>query len=367
MKKTVIKRVTTLLLIVALCASIAIALVACESKSDVIAVDDKGNEYNNGNKVYDMPSGITFVNDINSVADKSITLRAMVKPDNATNKALKWSLVWVDAGNEWATGKNIAEYLTISASDTVGTLTCKQPFGAKAKVVATSVDNPSAKAECVLDYKAKLDIKLEYYYSNRNTNPTPTKFAEDTVSNYSLQGMLGTTCVNHDTTAHNAPVKLINWANDPLYDVYSVKVVPMYGVGTILDSVSIDETEYSDFSNGMINKIKQKHGFYLTCASDTLHMTLIDDNTYKMDFVNLTLVIASALANSENSVGYVPLTIDDLYKEAFDCCLMEVGIRLSIGGVANSRYVYTCFGLDEATCKYFKVTDVKLDQSTVII
>lgn len=366
MNKTVIKRVTTLLLLVALCATIAIALVACESKSDVIAVDDKGNEYN-GSKVYDMPSGITFVNDVNAVTDKSITLRATVKPDNATNKALTWSVVWVDAGNEWATGKNIGDYLTISASGTVGTLTCKQPFGAQAKVVAISIDNPDAKAECVLDYKAKLDIKLEYYYANKNTSPTPTKFAEDTVNNHSIPGILGTTCVNHDTTAHNAPVKLINWANDPLYDEYRVKVVPVYGVGTIFDTVKIDETEYSDFSNGMTNKIKQKHGFYLTCASDTLHMTLIDDNTYTMNYVNLILVMASALANSENAVGYVPLTIDDMYKEAFDCCLMEVGIRLSIGGVANSRYVYTCFGLDEATCKYFKVESVRLDQSTIII
>lgn len=367
MKKTVVKKVVTLMLIVALCASIAIALVACESKKDVIAIDDKGNEYINGNKVYDMPSGITFVNDVNAVADKSITLRATVKPDNATNKALTWSVVWVDAGNEWATGKNINEYLTISASDTVGTLTCKQPFGAKAKVVATSVDNPNAKAECVLDYKAKLDIKLEYYYANKNTSPTPTKFAEDTVSNYSIPGILGSTCVNHNTTAHNAPVKLINWANDLLHDEYNVKVVPVYGVGTIFDTVKIDETEYSDFSTGMTNKIKQKHGFYLSGATDTLHMKLIDNVTYTMNPFNLSLVMASGLEASTNNVGYVELTLDDMYKEAFDCCLMEVGIRLSIGGVANSLYVYTCFGLDEATCKYFKVESVRLDQSTVII
>lgn len=366
MKKTVLKRVTTLLLIVALCATVAIALVACESKPGVIAVDDKGNEYN-GSKVYDMPSGITFVNDVNSVADKSITLRATVKPDNATNKALTWSVVWVDAGNEWATGKNINEYLTISSSDTVGTLTCKQPFGAQAKVVATSVDNPNAKAECVLDYKATTDIKLEYYYYNKNTNSTETKFAEDTVNNYSIPNKLGTTCVNHDTTTHNPPVKLINWGSDPLYDEYRVKVVPVYGVGTIFESVTIDNTECGTFSTGMGNNIKQKHGFWLTAANDYLDMTEVDSTTYSMNFVNLTLIMNSALVNSKNSVGYVPMTLDDLYKEAFNCCLVEVGIRLSIGGVANSRMVYTCFGLDEATCTYFQVKSVELDQSTAII
>lgn len=366
MKKTVIKRITTLLLLVALCASIVIALVACESKSDVIAVDDKGNVYNSS-KVYDMPSGITFVNDVNAVADKNITLRATVKPENAANKALTWSVVWVDAGDEWATGKNIGDYLTISASDNVGTLTCKQPFGAKAKVVATSVDNPNAKAECVLDYKAKIDIKFEYSYYNKNSNPTPTKFAEDIASNYLLPGALETTCVTHGTTAHDTPVKLINWGKEPMQDMWYCKVVPVYGVGTVFDSVSIDDAHYDNFSNGMENNIENKHGFSLSVANDNLPPMEIDSMTFAIDFLSVSLTIVSALENSKNQVGYVPLTPDDLYREAFNCCLMDVGIRLSIGGVVNARYVYTCFGVDESTSNYINVDSVRFDQSTVII
>lgn len=168
MKKTVIKRVTTLLLIVALCTTIAIAIVACDGKkANAPVVDQNGNAIAEG-VTTSLPKGIVYTADAVTTAEPvTRTFKATVTPSNATNKELIWSLAWKNASSEWASGKNIGEYLTLSSSGMSATLTCSQAFGEQAIITVRSADNTDIYKNCTIDYSVKIvDFELDFYQDN---------------------------------------------------------------------------------------------------------------------------------------------------------------------------------------------------------
>lgn len=220
MYKTVIKRVTTLLLIVALCVSIAIALVSCNSEKKYIANDDKGNEYEQG-KVYEMPSVINML----SASNEDIVLSAKVKPENASNAELNWQLTWVNAESEWARGKNVNDFLSLNINNKLNTalFSCKAPFGEKAIITVTSKDNEKAKATCTVNFVAPIeDFHFNLYYRDEHSNRTLIA----TINEY----------------GHNDYFELTELSGQlpkilPVQDIrttYEFDVVPEYGLGTVL-------------------------------------------------------------------------------------------------------------------------------------
>ncbi len=94
-------------------------------------------------------------NGISSMAETAYQLRATVTPDSATNKAVDWSVSFVDPSSGWANGKDVSDYVTVTpVSD--GALTanveCLQAFASQIKVTVSSRENPQIKAECTVDY-----------------------------------------------------------------------------------------------------------------------------------------------------------------------------------------------------------------------
>lgn len=86
-------------------------------------------------------------------------LTATVEPNYAANKAVDWSVAFVEAGSEWATGKTVTDYVTVTPeSDGAlkATVKCLKAFGEQIKVTVTSRDNADASASCLVDYKQKL-------------------------------------------------------------------------------------------------------------------------------------------------------------------------------------------------------------------
>ena len=86
-------------------------------------------------------------------------LTATVEPNYAANKAVDWSVAFVNASSEWATGKTVTDYVTVTPeSDGAlkATVKCLKAFGEQIKVTVTSRDNADASASCLLDYKQKL-------------------------------------------------------------------------------------------------------------------------------------------------------------------------------------------------------------------
>ena len=98
-------------------------------------------------------------NGISPMAETAYTLTATITPDNADNKAVDWSVAFVNPESEWATGKTVTDYVTVTPTSD-GALTanveCKQAFGEQIVVTVVSRDNAEATATCTVDYAAKV-------------------------------------------------------------------------------------------------------------------------------------------------------------------------------------------------------------------
>lgn len=94
-------------------------------------------------------------NGISTMAETAYMLTATITPDNATYKAADWSVAFVNPESEWAMGKTVTDYVTVT-STADGALTanveCKQAFGEQIKVTVTSRENSNATANCMVDY-----------------------------------------------------------------------------------------------------------------------------------------------------------------------------------------------------------------------
>ena len=98
-------------------------------------------------------------NGISEQAETAYQLTATITPDNATNKAVDWTIAFVNAESEWATGKTVTDYVTVTPTSD-GALTanveCLQAFGEQVRVTVTSRDNTAVKANATVDYTEKL-------------------------------------------------------------------------------------------------------------------------------------------------------------------------------------------------------------------
>ena len=132
--------------------------------------DNSGTEMVSG-KVYSMPKSMTFSNtsaySVN--AQDGITVKATVKPDSLTNKAVSWSLSWVNAESDFAKGKAVSDYveLTSDSSTNTATIKCLLPFSEKVNLTATSTFDTSKSATCVIDYAKRITgIKIKSLYTS---------------------------------------------------------------------------------------------------------------------------------------------------------------------------------------------------------
>ena len=113
-------------------------------------------------------NGILLSAAIASADESGVTQRftATITPSDATNKKVDWSVAFKNAGSEWANGKNISDYVTVTPTSD-GSLnadvTCKAAFGEQIILTVTSRDNAEAKATATVDYRKKVidcEIKL---------------------------------------------------------------------------------------------------------------------------------------------------------------------------------------------------------------
>lgn len=96
--------------------------------------------------------------DVSPQAETAYTLTATVTPEYATDKRVNFSIAWADSSTEWANGKSIRDYLTLSQTadgSLTAVLSCNEAFGEQAIITVTSRSNPGASATCTVDYKQK--------------------------------------------------------------------------------------------------------------------------------------------------------------------------------------------------------------------
>ena len=95
---------------------------------------------------------------------ETLTITATVSPDNsADNTGLDWSMAFKNPASEWATGKTLSDYMTLTPSgeDAAGSKTvsvkCLKPFGEQIVITATSQDNPEVTASCTADFAQRVE------------------------------------------------------------------------------------------------------------------------------------------------------------------------------------------------------------------
>lgn len=129
-------------------------------------INEQGDVLNDGN-VHSLPSNMLF--SVRSFAENlgegedpepvEAIISAEVLPAQAKNKAVDWSLEFVNANSEWATGKTLSDYVTVTPKHDgapVATVSCYQAFGEQIRLTVISRDNPSATATCLIDFKQQL-------------------------------------------------------------------------------------------------------------------------------------------------------------------------------------------------------------------
>ena len=96
---------------------------------------------------------------VSEQAEKAYTITATVKPEEATNKKVNWSLTFANAESTWAKGKSISDYLTLTpeSNDALrATLVCLQAFGETAVVTVTAQEDSTVKATCNVEYVKRI-------------------------------------------------------------------------------------------------------------------------------------------------------------------------------------------------------------------
>ena len=96
-----------------------------------------------------------------AATDGATTLTALVTPEEfAPYVSVDWGVSWQNADSEWATGKAVTDYVTITPTED-GALTaevkCKEAFGEKVVIKVALRDNDMLSASCVCDYRTRYD------------------------------------------------------------------------------------------------------------------------------------------------------------------------------------------------------------------
>lgn len=96
---------------------------------------------------------------VDATSEGKTTLTATVTPaELAPYIKVDWAIAWQNAESEWATGKTVTDYVTITPT-TDGALTaevaCKAAFGEKVVVNVSARDDAMLTATCVCDYEIR--------------------------------------------------------------------------------------------------------------------------------------------------------------------------------------------------------------------
>lgn len=131
-------------------------------------VDGDGNELD-PDGVNPLPTSMTFSSALNLAGEAtSVTVTAIIRPVEALNRQVDWSVEWKNASSAWATGKTVTDYVTVTPkSDGAATATvaCKQAFCEQIILTCSSRYAPDTKDTATIDYMKKVTgfvIEAEY-------------------------------------------------------------------------------------------------------------------------------------------------------------------------------------------------------------
>lgn len=181
---------------------------------------------------------------ISAQAESAKTLTATVEPSNAQNVEVDWSVSWVNAESEWATGKTVTDYVTVTpVSDGALTanLACLKAFGEQVKIICTYRSNKNVTAECTVDYSKKF-LSKTLQWSLFNSTGSYFNFGELTSYKYDIMGLfaLGT-----QGLLNEANYSECYSVDDTFVQTYTLTINPEFLGYLTAAGVTIPETQKS--------------------------------------------------------------------------------------------------------------------------
>lgn len=233
-------------------------------------------------------SGILLSAAVASADESGVTQRftATITPSDATNQKVNWSVAFKNAGSEWANGKNISDYVTVTPTSD-GSLnadvTCKAAFGEQIILTVTSRDNAEAKATATVDYRKKvIDCEIKLNGSNSD------------VVDFSLAGTS-----------------------------YNITATPVMSVGTLSNeqSVSINGRRNAEWYNGVHASLKLSQDNNLSDDFDFTSNSFTTDINFAANMLKVT--------NYNNLDTKFKNIIKRYYVAGIDKTFMEIVVTLT--------------------------------------
>ena len=209
---------------------------------------------------------------VSPMAETAYTITATITPSNATNKAVDWSVAFVNASSSWASGKTVTDYVTITPTTDgalMATVECLQAFGEQVIITATSRGNTDISATATCDYVKRVDSLTAGFSANE-----------------------------------------LKWNTE-----YTVTVTPVYGTGTLQGQLTVTSGDIAlteGFKDAIEAKMRPNYASTLTYYDPANF--LFDTSSLKFQFDELNPFLTFAKSEADKATQ---MKVRDDFNNAF--------------------------------------------------
>ena len=289
-------------------------------------------------------------------ANEGITLVATVEPSYATKTAVDWTVSFTNPDSEWATGKTVTDYVTITPTEDgslTATLECLQPFGEQIIVKVISRENAEISDTCPLEYMRRVEsVSLRVgddYVFTPGVNYVDFEVATGN------RGTGGKVSLNVEFTD---VYTIESWAGDN-YDVTDLSQWGVIGgnsnLGTDASMASFagmtaDGMKYTGMPNFCYSEFGNNKTVYFDVDSLTeLGAYLIKDsagttyNIHKVDPALLTEILTNAKQSGTDTLFWIEVIHPTNHR---------INFEIKVGDIVNSGVAPTAITLNQTTFNF---------------
>lgn len=205
---------------------------------------------------------------ISAMAESAQQVTATITPSNAANKTVDWSIEFANDSSDWATGKTVTDYVTVTPTSD-GALTanvvCLQAFAEQIIITAASRGNPDIKGTCTVDYAQKYaGTSTSLYFtssSDYNQGGIVTNTTDDIITTVNVP-LRAETGYNTNTAAKQS----IRYSSS-LSDIYTIA----------FDDTAVDFKYYIKLNSEFLSALKSQSA--LSSSTFAEDWTLFDETT----------------------------------------------------------------------------------------
>ncbi len=277
---------------------------------------------------------------VSPAADTAYTLTATVN-DGAFDKSVVWGVSFANPSSDWASGKNITDYATITPATDYGltaTLTVKQAFGERIIVKVASYMDMTVNATCNVEYLKKMTSFTAILNPSLGENKGGRLYVKDIENTISIN--------------------------------------PTYDIGTVEGVISDCKTTFTVHNNtksaisGLLTNGSGTSGFScnasFTCTGLVFKLSRFC-NTLLVGGGNATLaeiivsnyIFQSGATDNSSSMGY-------------DSCLPKIKYDITYSyGDYHSTHTWTdnngCYFNKKGLSKVDGISDINFDKSEIVV